>query len=308
MAKCYDVVVIGGGPAGYTAALYCARADLHTVVVEKLSPGGQMATTTRIDNYPGFQEGVSGFELGMEMKKQAERFSAETLGGEVVRVRLEGESKEITLQSGEVVAARAVILAMGASPRELGLSGERDLRGKGVSYCATCDGAFFRGQTVIVVGGGDTAAADAVFLSRMCKKVVLVHRRGTLRASAAYRNPLAGCENLEYRWDSTVERIVHDGSVTGVEVRNQKTGMLEPIPCAGIFIAVGHSPNTMLCEGQVTLDAHGYVQAGEDTKTNVAGVFAIGDLRAKPLRQVVTAVADGAVAAYEAEKFLSSQT
>lgn len=305
MPKRYDVVIIGGGPAGYTAALYCARAALHTVLIEKLAPGGQMATTTRIDNYPGFEGGIGGFDLGMEMKKQAERFSAQTLQGEAIAVRLDGDCKEVTLHHGETLQARAVILAMGASPRELGLAGERDLRGKGVSYCATCDGAFFKGQTAVVVGGGDTAAADALVLSKICEKVILIHRRDTLRASAAYQNPLAECGNLEYRWDSVVERIVHEESVTGVDVRNQKSGMVEHIPCTGIFVAVGHSPNTGICHGQVTLDPQGYVQAGEDTRTNLEGVFAIGDLRTKPLRQVVTAVADGAVAAYEAEKFLA---
>lgn len=304
MQKHYDVIIVGGGPAGYTAALYCGRAALRTLLIEKLAAGGQMATTTQIENYPGFAQGVGGFDLGMEMKKQAERFSAETLQGEAVELELRGEWKEVRLSSGERLAARAIVLAMGASPKELGLAGERELRGKGVSYCATCDGAFFKGQTVVVVGGGDTAAADAVFLSRMCEKVVLIHRRDTLRASASYRLPLADCKNLEYRWSSIVDRIVYGGQVNGVDVRNLKTGTTEHIVCAGIFIAVGFSPNTALCRGQVTLDEQGYVVAGEDTKTSCPGVFAVGDLRQKPLRQVVTAVADGAVAAANLERIV----
>ncbi|MCI9575151.1 MAG: thioredoxin-disulfide reductase [Clostridiales bacterium] len=305
--KDYDVIIIGGGPAGYTAALYCGRAALNTLLLEKLSTGGQMATTTTIDNYPGFEQGVGGFDLGMAMKKQAERFSAETRPAEVTSVSLEGAWKTIVLQTGETLRARAVILAMGASPRELGLPQERKLRGKGVSYCATCDGAFFRGKTVVVVGGGDTAAADALFLARICKRVVLVHRRDTMRASAAYRKPMSECNNLEYRWNSVVDEILHDQVVTGVQIKNIQNGKTEEIDCQGIFIAVGQIPNTQLCSGQIQLDAKGYVMAGEDTKTSLAGVFAAGDLRQKPLRQVVTAVSDGAVAAYMAEKSCLSE-
>lgn len=306
--EAYDVIIIGGGPAGYSAALYCGRAGLRTLLLEKLSPGGQMATTTTIDNYPGFDEGVDGFQLGMTMKKQAERFRAQTRQVEVTALSLAEPWKTVTLHNGETLRTRAVILAMGASPRELGLPEERSLRGRGVSYCATCDGAFFRGKTVVVVGGGDTAAADALVLSKLCERVILVHRRDKLRASPAYRKPMEACENLEYRWNCTVQEILHDQTVTGVRLQNLVAGGTEEIPCQGVFVAVGHMPNTQLCEGQIALTEHGYVAAGEDTKTSLPGVFVAGDLRRKPLRQVVTAVSDGAVAAYMAEDYLLQQS
>ncbi len=300
----YDVIIIGGGPAGYTAALYCARAELKTLLIEKLAPGGQMGTTARVENYPGFIEGVSGFELAMSMKRQAERFAAQTRDGQVVSVELEGKEKTVCLADGAKLHARAVILAMGASPRELGLPGEKELRGRGVSYCATCDGAFFRGKTVVVVGGGDTAAASVLFLSHLCQKVILIHRRDTLRASASYRKPLAECGNVEYCWNSQVQSILYDQKVTGVEVKDVQTGEAKTIGCDGVFVMVGYTPNTDLVQGKVPLDSQGYVAAGEDTQTGIAGVFAAGDLRAKPLRQIVTAVSDGAVAAQMAEKYL----
>ena len=298
----YDVIVIGGGPGGYTAALYAARANLSVAILEKLSPGGQMGTTDVIDNYPGFPQGVNGFELAMQMKEGAERFGAQTQLAEVTQVELAGQVKTIHTSGGDY-QARTVVLATGAHPRELGLPGERELRGRGVSYCATCDGMFYRGKTVVVVGGGNTAVSDVLYLSRLCEKVYLVHRRDTLRASKVYLDPLQKAENVEFVWDSEVKQLLRDQAVTGVRVRNKKTGEERDIPCAGVFVAVGYLPNTQLYRGQVELDEAGYVLADETTQTNLPGVFAVGDLRKKPLRQVVTAASDGAVAAHFIEEY-----
>ncbi len=300
----YDVIVIGGGPGGYTAALYAARANLSVAILEKLSPGGQMGTTDVIDNYPGFPQGVNGFELAMQMKEGAERFGAQTQLAEVTQVELAGQVKTIHTSDGDY-QARTVVLATGAHPRELGLPGERELRGRGVSYCATCDGMFYRGKTVVVVGGGNTAVSDVLYLSRLCEKVYLVHRRDTLRASKVYLDPLQKAENVEFVWDSEVKQLLRDQAVTGVRVRNKKTGEERDIPCGGVFVAVGYLPNTELYRGQVEMDEAGYVLADETTQTNLPGVFAVGDLRKKPLRQVVTAASDGAVAAHFIEEYLN---
>lgn len=302
--KHFDVIVIGGGPCGYTAALYCARAALTCLVLEQLSPGGQMGTTDVIDNYPGFPQGVNGFDLAMQMQQGAERFGVVTKMETVESVELENSVKRVRTAQ-DVYEAGAVILAMGASPRELGLPNERSLRGKGVSYCATCDGMFYRDKTVVVVGGGDTAAADTVFLSKICKKVYLVHRRDALRASKAYLSPLQRCENVEFVWDTTVEEILAQEKVTAVAVKNVKSGAYAMIDCDGVFVAVGNVPNTKLVQNQVALNAGGYIVADESTRTNVPGVFAAGDVREKPLRQIVTAVSDGAVAAKFAEEYLT---
>lgn len=300
----YDVIVIGGGPGGYTAALYAARANLSVAILEKLSPGGQMGTTDVIDNYPGFPQGVNGFELAMQMKEGAERFGAQTQLAEVTQVELAGQVKTVHTSGGDY-QARTVVLATGAHPRELGLPGERELRGRGVSYCATCDGMFYRGKTVVVVGGGNTAVSDVLYLSRLCEKVYLVHRRDTLRASKVYLDPLQKAENVEFVWDSEVKQLLRDQAVTGVRVRNKKTGEERDISCGGVFVAVGYLPNTQLYRGQVELDEAGYVLADETTQTNLPGVFAVGDLRKKPLRQVVTAASDGAVAAHFIEEYLN---
>ena len=300
----YDVIVIGGGPAGYTCALYAARANLNVLVLEKLAPGGQMATTDRVDNYPGFPDGVEGFELAMSMKKGAERFGAVSQLADVTEVKLQGDIKEICA-GGKQLQARTVVLASGARSRELGLPGEKELRGRGVSYCATCDGMFYRGKTVVVAGGGDTACADALYLSRLCQKVLVVHRRDKLRASAAYQKPLLEAGNVEFIWDSEVMALEYADILTGAHLRNKKTGAQTLIACSGLFVAIGQVPETGLFAGQIDLDPAGYVLAGEDTRTNLPGVFCAGDLRAKPLRQIVTACADGAVAAQAAEEYLS---
>ncbi|WP_442871069.1 thioredoxin-disulfide reductase [Acutalibacter muris] len=296
-------MIIGGGPAGYTAALYGARAGLTVGLMEKLAPGGQMGTTDMVDNYPGFPEGINGFELAMKMKAGAERFGARTISAEVTGLELSGDIK--TLQTPkEVYKARTVILATGAQPRELGLPRERELRGKGVSYCATCDGMFYRGKTVAVVGGGNTAVADALYLSRLCEKVYVIHRRDKLRAPQIQQQNLEMAGNVEFVWDSIVKELRFEERLTGLVTEDKNTGECRELSCAGVFIAVGQVPETELFKGQVQLGEAGYVSAGEDCRTNIPGVFAAGDLRAKPLRQIVTAAADGAVAATAAQEYL----
>lgn len=301
--KCYDVIVIGGGPGGYGAALYTARASLSTLVIEKLSPGGQMATTDIVENYPGFVEGINGLELGMQMKQGAERFGVKTKMAEVKSVDLTTTPKLIHTRK-ETFEAKTVILALGASPRELGLENERELRGRGVSYCATCDGMFYRDKTVVIVGGGNTAVADAIFLAKICKKVYLVHRREELRASKTYMDSLEKAENIEFVWNSEVVEVLEEGMVTGVKIKNNRNQDIKEVACDGVFIAVGNVPNTTLIQGQIELDEAGYVVADETTKTNIPGVFAVGDMRQKPLRQIVTAVSDGAVASKFAEEYI----
>ena len=298
------MIIIGGGPAGYTAALYAARAGFDTLVLERLSAGGQMALTHQIDNYPGFEDGIDGFSLADKMKKQAERFGVKSKTAEVVRLDLTAEPKLIKTAS-ETFLSRTVVLATGANPRELGVEKESELVGRGVAYCAACDGMFYRGKTVIVVGGGNTAAADALLLSRIAEKVILVHRRDTLRATKIYHEPLMQAENVEFRWNSTVKELLHEAKITGVRLSDVNTGEESTIACDGVFVSVGRKPATEFLGGQVELDGNGYVVAGEDTKTNIPGVYAVGDMRTKELRQIVTAVADGAVAVHEAEKHLA---
>lgn len=300
----YDMIIVGGGPGGYTAALYAARAGLDTVILEKLSAGGQMALTQKVDNYPGFEEGIDGFTLAENMQKQAERFGAKSEYAEVTRVDLNASPKVVETSEG-LFLGRTVVLATGANPRELGVSKEAELVGRGVAYCAACDGMFYRGKTVVVVGGGNSAAADALLLSRIAKKVIMVHRRDTLRATKIYHEPLMNAENVEFRWNSTVEELLHGERLTGVRLRNSVTGIESIVECDGVFVSVGRRPATELVQGQLELDPSGYVMAGESTATNIPGVYAVGDVRTKALRQVVTAVADGAIAVHEAEKYLA---
>ncbi len=302
----YDMIVIGGGPAGYTAALYAARAGLDVIVLERLSAGGQMALTHQIDNYPGFEEGIDGFSLADKMKKQAERFGAKSKNTEVISVKLK-ENPKVIEATAETYFAKTVVLATGANPRELGVAGESALVGRGVSYCAACDGMFYRGKTVIVVGGGDTAAVDALLLSRVAKKVILVHRRDTLRATKIYHKPLMIAENVEFRWNSTVTELLHNEKINGVLLKDVNTGETSTIDCDGVFVSIGRKPATEFLNGQLELDGDRYVVAGEDTKTAIPGVYAIGDIRTKQLRQVVTAVSDGAVAVHAAEGYLATE-
>lgn len=300
--KIYDVVIIGGGPGGYSAALYCARSGMSVLVLEKLSPGGQMATTGQVDNYPGFEDGIDGFELGEKMKKGADRFGAETAFDEVIRVDLQAEPKKITTTGGEFLT-KTVVIATGASPRELGLPEEKKLRGRGVAYCAVCDGMRYKDKTVVVSGGGNSAAEDALFLAKICKKVYLVHRRDALRASMVYQNALKDSA-VEFLWNSRIEEILHEKKVTGVRLADVKSGEEREIACDGVFVAIGRVPDTAVFEGQVERNEQGYIIADETTKTNVPGVFAVGDVRTKPLRQIVTAASDGAVASKFIEEFI----
>lgn len=300
----YDMIIIGGGPAGYTAALYAVRAGLNTLILEKMSAGGQMALTHQIDNYPGFEDGIDGYSLAEKMKAQAERFGAVTKYAQVDQVELKGVPKEVKTGSG-IFYGKTIVLATGANPRELGVPGEQQMIGRGVAYCAACDGMFYRGKTVVVVGGGNTAAADALLLSRVAKKVILVHRRDTLRATKIYHEPLFQAENVEFCWNSVVEEVLHEDRVTGIRLKHLDSGEEEILTCDGVFVSVGRLPVTELVKEQLELDRGGYIVAGEDTQTNLPGVYAVGDVRSKLVRQVVTAVADGAVAVHMAEDYLA---
>ena len=304
MAHVYDMVIIGGGPGGYSAALYAARAGLDVVVLEKLSAGGQMALTHQVDNYPGFSQGIDGFTLGMQMQEGAERFGAKTEYAEVKSLDLRAEPKRIETSEGTFLG-KTVIYAAGAGPRKLGLPEEEKVAGRGVHYCAACDGMFYKGKTVVVVGGGNSAVADALILSRIAQKVILVHRRDSLRAEKVYHKALQQAENLEFRWNSVVSEVLHEDKVTGIRLKDVSSGEESVIPCDGVFVSIGRSPNTELLKGQVCLDSQGYVSAGESCRTNIPGVFAVGDVRTKALRQIVTAAADGAVSVHYAEEYLA---
>ena len=301
MTQAYDVVVIGGGPAGYTAALYAARSGFSTVVVEKLSPGGQMATTS-VDNYPGFPETIDGFELGEKMQQGAERFGAKTIFATVNGIDLKAEPKTLETSSG-TIQAKVVIIATGANPRHLGLPKEENMSGKGVAYCATCDGRMFKDKVVAVNGGGNSAVEDAIYLAKICKKVYLIHRRDKLRATPVYWESLKK-SGVEIVWNSTVKGILGESKVTGVELENVKTGATSELTVDGLFVAIGRKPESSLFAGQVDLDKSGYIVAGEDTKTSQPGVFAAGDVRTKAFRQIITAASDGANAVHSAEEIL----
>lgn len=306
MARIYDMIIIGGGPAGYTGALYAARAGLDVLVLEKLSAGGQMALTSQIDNYPGFSEGIDGFTLGEKMQQGAESFGARTELAEVYALDLKAEPKRIETSEGEFLA-KTVVIATGASPRELGVPQEQALIGRGVNYCAACDGMFYKGKTVVVAGGGNSAAGDALQLSRIAEKVILVHRRDTLRATKIYHKALEEAPNVEFAWNSAITELISDGKLKAVRVRDVQTGQLREIPCDGLFVSIGRRPSTDLVKGQLELDEAGYIIADETTRTNIPGVFAAGDVRTKVLRQIITAAADGASAAHWAEEYLAEK-
>ena len=304
--KIYDIAIVGGGPAGYSAALYAARAGFDTVVIEKMMmAGGQMTLTGDIENYPGFDEGIDGFTLGMKMQSAAQKFGAESKIATVSGVELSGNIKRIVTSSGDIMS-RTVIIATGADPRPLGVEGEAQLIGRGIHYCAHCDGRFYRGKTVVVVGGGNSAVGDALYLAKLCKKVILVHRRDTLRATKLYHGQIENCENIEVMWNSAVDSFSVDGRINGVILKNLVDGSLSDVDCDGVFVSIGRKPITDFLGGAVELDKYGYVVADETTRTSAPGVFAAGDVRTKELRQVVTAAADGAVAVHYAEKYIEA--
>lgn len=302
----YDTIIIGGGPAGYTAALYCVRSGLNTLVLEKVSAGGQMTQTLMIDNYPGFEQGVDGFELGQKMLKCAERFGTKTKLVEVKSTELSGDIKVITTSKG-IYQGRTVVIATGANPRPLDHPKENKFLAKGIHYCAACDGMHYKGKKVLVVGGGNTAVADALVLSRICEKVYVVHRRDSLRATKIYHDKLLHTPNIEIIWNSAVSDLFGEDVLSGVEIENLKTGAKSRLDVEGVFVSIGRVPNTDMFYGQLEMDDSKYIVAGESTETNLPGVFAIGDVRTKALRQVVTAVGDGATASYYIEEYLAGK-
>jgi thioredoxin reductase (NADPH) len=302
------VVILGSGPAGLTAAVYCARANLKPVVVEGLGAGGQLMNTTEVENYPGFPEGVMGPDMMERFKKQAERFGAETIAGDAVRVDF-GSRPFGVWTDEEEIRARSVIIATGASPRTLGIPGEHEYAGKGVSYCATCDGFFFRDQEIVVVGGGDSAMEEAIFLTKFGSRVTVVHRRDELRASKIMADRALANEKIEMLWDSVVEEVLGDGNrVTSMRVRNVKTDEITERPCGGFFVAIGHTPNTKLFEGLLPMNDQGYleVEAGRSF-TEIEGVFVAGDVHDHTYRQAVTAAGAGCKAAIDCERWLEAQ-
>lgn len=301
----YDIIIIGSGPAGLSAAIYAQRACLDTIVIEKNGiSGGQVLNTWEVDNYPGFP-GVTGFELSRQFREHANKLGARVVQDEVVQVELSGNVKKVVCEE-ETYEARCVILASGAHHRTLEVPGEEELRGAGVSYCATCDGAFFRGRTVAVVGGGDAALEDAIFLARMCEKVYIVHRRDKLRGAKRLQERLQALENIEFVWNSETAAIEGNGQVEALRLRQTQTGEEKRLDVDGIFIAVGIAPESELYAGQLELDEQGYIRADESGQTSVPGVFAAGDVRTKALRQILTAASDGANCVASAERYLQA--
>ena len=300
-----DLIIIGAGPAGLTAGLYAARARLKTIMLEKLSPGGQVLMTDWVENYPGFPDGISGFELMDKMRRQAEKFDLVIENHEVSRVELTPEKKIVVTEKGKL-ETRALILTSGATPRKLGIDGEALLTGKGVSYCATCDGPFYRDQEVALIGGGDTAVEEAIFLTRFTSKVHLIHRRDELRATKLLQERVMAMDQVNIVWDTIPMSIVGDTEVKGVDLKNVKTGKTSHLPVQGVFVFIGYIPNNELVKDQLELDPLGFVVTDNDMQTSVPGVFAAGDIRSKILRQIATAVGEGATAAFAVEKYLES--
>lgn len=299
-----DIIIIGGGAAGLTAAMYAGRYGLSPVVFEKLFVGGQAATTYEIDNYMGFNEGVTGPELMEKMQLHAEKFNAQIKYENIVSVSLTGDEKVVETKKG-TYTAKTVLLAMGAIPRKLSIPKEDELAGRGISYCATCDGSFYKGKEVVVIGGGDTALEDAVFLSNLCSRVYLIHRRNEFRANMHLQNMVKRNDKITIITPATISRILGENAVEGIVIN--KNGEEETLNVSGIFVAVGTVPQTELVKNEITLDASGYIITNENMETNIKGVFAAGDIIKKPLRQVITAAADGAVAAYSMAKYIDEQ-
>ena len=306
MDSSYDVIIIGGGPAGLTAGLYAARARLSTLLIERAIPGGQIVNAELVENYPGFPEGISGYELGQLMYAQATKFGLETLAAEVTSIELRDKVKVVKTTEGDLTA-RALIIASGSDLNKLDVAGEGELTGRGVSYCATCDGALFKDQIVAVVGGGNAAIEEALFLTRFASKVMVIHRREELRAAKVLQERAFANPKIEFVWDSVVEAIKGDDAVSGLEVKNVKTGEVSSLKVAGVFVYVGFHPNTDFLKGFLTLDSVGNIPVNNQMETAIPGVFAAGDLRGNSPRQVATAVGDGATAALSAERYLSEQ-
>lgn len=307
MKSCdYDLVIVGGGPAGLTAGIYGSRARLKTLLIEKLHPGGQVVTTDLIENYPGFPEGVNGFELSQRMREQAERFGVEILAGEAVALKIGDSCHTVVLTEQEVTAA-VVILACGVSPNKLGIPGEAELTGKGVGICATCDGALYRDEVIAGVGGGDTALQESVFLTRFVQKVHLIHRRDAFRGAKILQEQVLANDKIEVHWNTVVQEIMGDNSVQALRLKNVQTGEESTLPVAGVFIWVGITPNTGWLPDTLSLDERGFIVTDTEMATNIPGIFAVGDVRAKTLRQIATAVGDGATAAFAAENYLEQR-
>ncbi len=301
----WDLIIIGGGPAGLTAGLYASRAKVRTLLMEKLISGGQMTNTTEIENYPGTPKGTTGTELAFRMEEQAKEFGLKFVSKKVDAVKIQ-EGKKLVLCGNEVYTAKSILIASGAEPRKLQVPGEEEYIGRGVSYCATCDGAFFSDKDIIVVGGGDTAIEEALFLTRYARKVKVIHRRDKLRATQILQERAFKNKNIEFIWDSVVKEIKGTALVEEVILENVKTGELTSMPIDGIFVAVGYVPDTKFLEGLITLDSNGYIITNENMETNIPGIFAAGDIRKKPLRQVVTAASDGAIAAVMASNYIEN--
>lgn len=301
-----DIIIVGGGVAGLTAGLYAKRGGMDALLFEKMFAGGQMATTYLVENYPGFDEPISGPDLAMKMESHARKFGLEILYDEVIELELEGKIKKVRTDKGEY-EAKALILCMGAQPKKLGLPKEDEFRGRGVSYCATCDGAFYREKIVAVVGGGDTAVEDALFLAQHATKVYLIHRRNALRASKILQDRLFANPKVEIVWDSVVDEILGEKGVEGLLVRNVKDGSSKKLKVDGLFVAIGIEPNNALIQGKLKMNEAGFVITDETMATNIPGVFAAGDLRQKPLWQIITAAADGAIASVSAQRYIMEQ-